>query len=473
MGKGSKSHCESKRKINNVEATDQLITGRGGLSLFVRYLENIRIFSLILLPRFNQLRKNKKGASVLELFKQIFSFFMDGTSRHLSYFDQLQKDKAYAGVIESDPADLVSSHTVKRFFQAFSWPLIWSFRYIHLELFVWRLSITKPEVVVLDLDAMVMDNDQAEKREGANPTYKKRKGFNALQLTWDGFLVDTIFRSGETHSNSGRSVERMIQRVVKRIRSCYGEDTPIVLHMDSGFMDQKIFHVLEKLGIGYICGGKLYGDITKLMATIPAGRWGKYFGPGDVEDNRIWEYVEFGSRRQTWSTFRRAIFTRPMSEDGQMLLPFTRPCQVIYTNIGQGYAIDEQLRRAGFGWLLEPRGIIKCYHHRGQSELTFRSFKEFGSEQLPFKRFKHNAAYYHCMALAFNLYEAFKEDVCRDVVSVTSYPETLRRKIIDIGAKLIKRSRGFLLKVPQAIFAALDFDTLWNRCNNPPQLILL
>ncbi len=157
-----------------------------------------------------------------------------------------------------------------------------------------------------------------------------------------------------------------------------------------------------------------------------------------------------------------------MSENGQMLLPFVRPCQVIYSNIGQGFAVDEQLHKAGHEWFLKPGGIIKCYHHRGQSELTFRSFKDFGSEQLLFKKFKHNVAYYHCMVLAFNLCEAFKDDVCQGIIPITSYPETLRRKIIDIGTKIVIRSRKYILKIPQAIYSALNSELLWKRCNNPP-----
>jgi hypothetical protein len=242
--------------------------------------------------------------------------------------------------------------------------------------------------------------------------------------------------------------------------------------MDAGFMDQKIFEDLEELGVGYICGGKLYKNITGLMSKIPPKHWKRYFGPGDVHDNRIWEYVEFGDKRDSWSKFRRAIFTRPMSENGQMLLPFTRPCQMIYTNIGQGYAIDEQLQNSGLDSLLKTKSLIRCYHQRGESELTFRAFKEFGSEQLPFSRFRPNAAFYYCMVLCFNLYETFKEDVCRDVVSIASYPQTLRRKVIDIGARIVKRSREFVLKVPQAIFTALDFATLWARSNNPPRLLM-
>ncbi len=209
------------------------------------------------------------------------------------------------------------------------------------------------------------------------------------------------------------------------------------------------------------------------MATIPTKVWDYYFGPGDVEDSRIWEYVKFGDHRYNWKSFRRSIFTRPMSENGQLLLPFVRPCTVSYTNLGQCYAIHEQLINAEAEWFLSNEGIIKCYHHRGRSELTFRSFKDFGNQQLPFKKFKHNEAYYHCMVLAFNLYESFKEDVCQEVVPITSYPQTLRRKIIDIGAKLIKKSRGLALKLTQAVFSNLDFNKLWIKSNNPPRLARL
>lgn len=473
MSKLNNEDCKNNHKIKGVEATDEKITGRAGLSLFVKYLENIHIMQLMLLPIFACLRKSKKGASIEELFKQIICNFLDGTCQHLSRFNELQKDKAYASVIDSKHEDLVSSHTVKRFFNAFSWPLIWSFREIHLAIFSWRLRLAKPDIIILDFDAMVMNNDDAEQREGVNPTYKKCKGFNALQLTWDGFLADSILRSGEKHSNFGDSVQRMAKKVVELIRTSYDPNVPIIFHMDSGFMDQKIFEELEALNVGYICGGKLYKTITEWLATIPHKEWKRYFGPGNVEDNRIWEYIEFGDRRDTWSKFRRAIFTRPMSEDGQLLLPFVRPCQMCYTNIGQGFAIDDQLRQAGYDWLLQTEGIIKCYHDRGNSELTFRSFKDFRSEKLPFKKFGPNAAFYHMTVLAFNLYEAFKEDVCQEVVPVTCYPETVRRKIIDIGGRIVRRSRSYIMKIPEAIYASLNFQSLWDRCNNPPRFSLL
>ena len=160
--------------ITKIEVTPDLLTGRAGLNLFVRYLDNIGINPL-LHQLFGRLRKSCKGLPIVEIFKQIFVFILDGTSRHLSYFDALKKDPAHAGIVECSPQKLLSSHAVKRFFKAFSLPVIHFFRKLLRELFVWRLCLAEPDVVILSLDSMVMNNDEAAKRHGVTPTYKKVK----------------------------------------------------------------------------------------------------------------------------------------------------------------------------------------------------------------------------------------------------------------------------------------------------------
>lgn len=44
---------------------------------------------------------------------------------------------------------------------------------------------------------MVMDNDDALKREGAKPTSKKILGFAPLQMAWGQFTIDAVFRSND------------------------------------------------------------------------------------------------------------------------------------------------------------------------------------------------------------------------------------------------------------------------------------
>lgn len=95
-------------RINKVEFTDEILTGRGGLSLFVRYLEKVCIYD-ILDERFGRLRKSLKGIPAWNLFKQVFCFFFDGTSRYLVYFDHLKDDGGYSATIENDFDSMASS----------------------------------------------------------------------------------------------------------------------------------------------------------------------------------------------------------------------------------------------------------------------------------------------------------------------------------------------------------------------------
>jgi hypothetical protein len=57
---------------------------------------------------------------------------------------------------------------------------------------------------------------------------------------------------------------------------------------------------------------------------------------------------------------------------------------------------------------LSASGIVGCYHERGSDELANRALKDFWHEQLPFKKFNPNAAWYYSMLLGHFLMESFK-----------------------------------------------------------------
>ena len=457
----SARNSKSKAFIHDVEITEDVLTSRAGLALFVRYLRSIELFPYME-NIFGNIRKSRKGQEITEIFKQLFCFFIDGTSRHLVYFDRLKEDEGYRSNIESEPDVMLSSHAVKRFFMAMliSWSFM--FRKVLQKLFLWRLSTAKPALILLGLDTMVMDNDEADKRHGVKPTYKKVKGFQPLQLTWGRFIIDAIFRSGDKHSNHSNDAEKMLRNIVGLIRKHYSEEVPIVVRMDSGFFDQKLLTVLESLQIGYICGGKLYDDIGAFVANCNKPLWGRY-----ENKRQVWDYVDFGDRRGNWKIFRRALYCRPVYEDEQMLFRFARPDTVLYTNLGMGGVIDEQLCRSGEEKLMTPRGIIEAYHGRGCDELVHRALKDFRDEELPFKRFHQNAAFYYTMLIGFFLYESFKEDVCSPIVAISCYATTLRRKIFDIAGKIVRHAGKITLKVTMSTWQCLDFYQLWIRSENP------
>jgi hypothetical protein len=84
----------------------------------------------------------------------------------MSQFDHLKKDACYAGVIETAPEEMISSHSAKRFFHSISIVRVGLFRKVLKQLFLWRLSIEKPEIIKIGIDTMMLDNNDAGLREG-------------------------------------------------------------------------------------------------------------------------------------------------------------------------------------------------------------------------------------------------------------------------------------------------------------------
>lgn len=452
---------KSKCKISSVGVTEDTLTGRGGLALFVRYVSQVNIYAL-LLDAFGHIRRSEKGQPVWNIFKQVFCFFYDGTSRHLVYFDQLKRDGGYASVIENTSEEMIGSHQVKRFFKGFSWLCGGIFRRILKRLFIWRLEIERPEKIELTIDLMIMDNDEAAKRHGVEPTYKKVKGFGSLQILWNRRVVDAVFRGGSKHSNAGHTALKMVTELVDLIRRGYREDVPIIVRMDSGFFDEYNLAALDRLHVGVICTGKVYGHVKEYVGALPAERW-KVYDNGHQE----WEYIEFGYRYESWKKYYRTIYTRPAYEGEQRVLDFARPDNIIITNLGVNPSVVEgcsaQIRRE----LIRAESIIHSHHQRGADELPHRGLKDFGFEELPFKRFTPNTAFFYCMLISFFLFETFKEDVLKEILPVASYATTVRRKVVDFAAKIITTSRGIILKVTQAVMDHLHFDKLWEKCQNP------
>ncbi len=455
-------------KIAAVEPTSECLTDRGGLTLFSRYIASISIAPM-LHRLFGRLRKSSKGMAVTEMFRQLICYFADGTNLHLTRFDELARDGGYAAAIEAEPSAMASSHAVKRFLAAFSYWRIYSFRKVLQTLFMWRLAIEQPQAIILDIDTTVLDNDDAKVREGVQPTYKKCKGFQPLQMTWNRYVVDAVFRGGKKHSNHGKTVVEMVRHVVERIRREYRSDVPIVLTMDAGFFDAKNFIAFEALGIGYICCGKMYGDIQAFAASSALPDWEVY---RCHKTGQEWEILPMGSRRGCWKRFRRALYCRKLTEGHQYVLPFARCETVIYTSLGVGLPVDEMLRNACCSTLLEDSGIIEQYHQRGTSELANRALKDFGTEHLPFKRFESNSAFYYTMLLSYNLFDAFKKDVCASVISPGSYATTVRRRLIDIAGKVVRTGGRMVLKIATAVWEQLDFGALWERANRTPVIRL-
>ena len=184
-----------KVKISKIESTDEKLTSRGGLFFLNEYMENTGIISR-LSHKFKYLKGSTKGLSVENYFKQLFSFIFDGTKLNLTYFDELKKDEAYSELLNLNRVDLATSHQIKRMTGKFKNVLrhMGVFRDLLLDIFIKNLISEQPEVIEIGIDTMVLNNDDSKLKEGCSPTYKGVKGFQPLQVYWNGIIIDAIFR---------------------------------------------------------------------------------------------------------------------------------------------------------------------------------------------------------------------------------------------------------------------------------------
>ena len=240
-----------------------------------------------------------------------------------------------------------------RFFRAFSFRGVEPFRELLQKIFIWRLNIEKPAIIELGIDSMVMDNNDALKREGVETTYKKVNGFHPVQMNWGRYFVDAIFQVGSNHSNHEQNVQQMLCNIVGVIRKEYCLDVPIIVRMDSGFYDQKLFATCEALHIGYICGGKRYDNVKK--AAADSGNWCKFKSSNNKE---IWEYTDFLCEQESWNLARRTIYSRLIQHDRQLVAPGLGTDSVLITNLGMGGLIDELLCNAKAENLLLAHDIL-------------------------------------------------------------------------------------------------------------------
>ena len=254
----SKTKDKKKKKINAIEITPDNLTSRGGIALYSEFLESSGIIQLMV-DSFEIISSSKKGLQLQSFFKQVFGYFIDGTKMNITYFDTIKENPSIAVLLGIPPSQLASSHQIKRFFNKFhrKYFIEKRFRYILRRIFIWRLLKEKPSFIEIGIDTMVLDNNDAFQREGVEPTYKKVTGFQPLQLTWNGMIIDAIFREGNKHSNHGNDARTIIRTVVKQIRKDFNSDIPIIIKADAGFMDDKLFTFLEDdIQVLYLIGGK-------------------------------------------------------------------------------------------------------------------------------------------------------------------------------------------------------------------------
>ena len=430
---------DCRKKIKKVETTNECLSSRSGLAPYVNFLHGSSIADK-LESDLSHLRQSSKGIELSDAFFQLLLFFAEGTHQCLAGFDKLKNNDAWEKLHGGDES--LNTGQLKRLLTKMTLKEVEILRPFIRKIFLRALKESSPTKVVLFLDSCVYDNDSSKCRGGVKPTYKNKKGYHPINLIWQGLYVDTVFQRGDHSTNHDDLAIQMLQEITPLIRASLGENIKIIVRMDGGYYDQKIFAACDKLSIKFICAGKRYRDHQYLEATQLADFNGVF-----KNKQSQWHFTCFRERRATWPEDMeyRALFIRATEENGEALLGLNS--RIILTNLDEKECTNKEL--------------IQYDHSRGLDELTHRAAKEFSNEKMPCLDYCANAFWYTMSILAFNLFQIFKRKIAG--FSFNAYPNTVRRKLFDLAGKIVGGGRSFTLKIPKWDMEELKFQNIWQR----------
>ena len=193
-----------------------------------------------------------------------------------------------------------------------------------------------------------------------------------MQIVWHGLVLDGIFRSGERPSIEINKTISMIDRLVQKVRREFGSTVTMIFMLDGGYYDQWIVEYFEKENIAFILSGKIFNHVKAAVESASDDDWQEH-QKGKV----CWRVCELGLRSKSWSKFYRGFYTQQMCHgDGQFLLDFARPSNLILTNIGVNKKVLENMGPKEQSLWLTLDQIIKSRHGRGADELPHRALKD-------------------------------------------------------------------------------------------------
>jgi hypothetical protein len=319
MAEKNKNRKNKGNEIQEIGITQESLTGRGGLAFIVKYIKNINVVTIIS-EAFNGIRKNRKGKDIESIITQQIYNAIDGSKQTMTRFDELKSDKGYLKTIEITKQEAVSSHVMKRFFRAITDQMLKNLQKVMLRMFIWRLLITRPEVIILGTDTMVLDNNDAKKREGVSTTYKIVKGYHPLFIYWGRIVVNMVFHEGKDSPNHNNDFFAALQDTINIIRKEYNKEVPIIVLSDAGFYDEKYFKIMdESKGLFFICGGRLMDCVKMEIMKQSPSKWAEF-----EKDDTTYNFMEFNDKRESWQRAYRAVYYKQADINGEIHLEIGR-----------------------------------------------------------------------------------------------------------------------------------------------------
>jgi hypothetical protein len=248
-----------------------------------------------------------------------------------------------------------------------------------------------------------------------------------------GKLISVILRPGKRPS--GQEIVSILKRIVKRIRKVWPH-VGILLRGDAHFSSPAVYDFCADYDIKYVFGFKSYQPLLQKAETLMAKAREFYV----LSASPVKIYGEFSYQAASWSAPKRIICKAEHNDKGANT-------RFIITN----------LNHAKYRFLYES-----VYCGRGAMELMIKEHKNhLLSDRTSCSGFQANQFRLFMHSIAYILMHSFREKHLKDTEFATAQFNTIRLKLLKIGALVRGLSTKVKIHLPSAYPLQKDFEKIW------------
>ncbi|MGB9719943.1 MAG: IS1380 family transposase, partial [bacterium] len=225
-----------------------------------------------------------------------------------------------------------------------------------------------------------------------------------------GELLSVRLRPGNAHGSYRMTVD--LKRIVKELQRRL-DTKQIIFCSDAAGAVPGVYLVAEDLGIDYLIGLPANSVLKRRVAWLVSRARQRYKRMGKV----VRYYTSFWYRARSWYKRRRVLAKVEYNEKGLNL-------RFVVTSFSRG----------------EAEGLFDLYEDRGESENWIKEFKNgLRADRLSCHGYVANAFRLLLHSLAYVLVSNFRADMLKRTVLASATIETIRLKLIKVGA-LVKET---------------------------------
>ena len=323
------------------------------------------------------------------------------------------------------------------------------------------------EVIVIRIDATLCDCHSD--KECAAGNFKGGYGHHPLTAWCDntGELLAIIARPGNAGSHTAADHIAIIDAAIAAIPARWRRN--LLITIDGAGCSHAVVEHLEKLNtrpgwsVAYSVGFDLDARVRAAIGLMPAAGWEAALDAAGTarDDAQVAELTGLlregadGDRLAGWPTGMRILVRREEIEEGRQLSLFEQ------IN-GHRYQLIATATRGG-----QPQRLEARHRVHARVEGFIRCGKDTGLAKWPSHSFAINTAWITAAAIAIDLL-CWTRLLLLDGPLAKAEPATLRYRLLHAAARLVKRSRHLILRVPETWPWAQEFADAVNRVRAIP-----